>query len=510
MNDGSPDGSTWVGLDRRSFLSTALVRQAEVLQVLNDASHLQKHLQRAAASVRGKETAAAALDRLKKFRDEHVGSDRAPAKPLRQAKARFEEAHQALAKVRADHEAFSALEAKADQSVDDAKRIEHKLHVLEAAKAWADAEKSSADHDKARRLSARFPKGLPPDFSEDDELARMVDRALQAWDTRSEIPILTGPTSDELRDELARLPSAPIGDLEPDPEVVGARKLYESVKDLLELHHQQRPTEPDPLKTESTEEELRDLARDLETPSPEVDRNLAALLDRRSRELESLSRKRNWRRRVLMTAVIVMVVGAASVTIVGALLQGLMMAAGGAVIIIWHVVSSGTAAHSTLLEEVRSLENQLGEQRHTLKVWTQRITAAQQRVRYLGLPEGPVFLRRLAAEIGETRIKKRELERWDARSNALDESLHQAQESLVKALSRRVHAVSGVLDEAVEQYVLACERRRRLAEQAARRPDLQRQLVNREEAERAREDAVTRRANAEKLLRQAAGACQRL
>lgn len=36
MAGGAPDGSRWVGLDRRSFASTACVRQAQLLAVLDD------------------------------------------------------------------------------------------------------------------------------------------------------------------------------------------------------------------------------------------------------------------------------------------------------------------------------------------------------------------------------------------------------------------------------------------------------------------------------------------
>ena len=34
MHEGAPDGARWLGLDRRSFLSTACVRQASILSVL--------------------------------------------------------------------------------------------------------------------------------------------------------------------------------------------------------------------------------------------------------------------------------------------------------------------------------------------------------------------------------------------------------------------------------------------------------------------------------------------
>lgn len=508
INDGAPDGSTWVGLDRRSFLSTAFVRQAEVLQVLNDASLLQEHLQRAAANAGGRETAAAALARLDDFWREHVGSDRAPTKPLRRAKGRLEEANEAVVQARNEHEAFLMLQTRADESAKNARRIENELDLLEAAKARSDAETLSADLAKAQELSSRFPEGSPAEFPAEDELARTVDLALQAWDMRPEIPILKGPTSEELRNELARLPSAPRGDLEPDPEVIGRHKLYVSLKDLLEFQHEECPTKPVPVETGgATEEELRDLARDLDAPRPEVDPDLMQRFERKRRELESLSERRSRQRWVLVSSLIVTIAGVAAVALGGAIVPGLVLVAGGLAVIIWYMTSSGTAARLTLLEEVRSLENQLGEQRHALNVWTQQVNAARKRVRSLALPQEPESLRHLAEQLGEARLAERALERWDARRKELQESFDQAAKSLTEALSDHWQVVSGDLDEAIGKYVSGCRQRGLLAKQAAKRPDLEAQLANREEAERARQDAVTRTSEAENLLRHAARCC---
>jgi hypothetical protein len=34
MEDGSPDAASWLGLDRRSFVATACIHQAQLLRVL--------------------------------------------------------------------------------------------------------------------------------------------------------------------------------------------------------------------------------------------------------------------------------------------------------------------------------------------------------------------------------------------------------------------------------------------------------------------------------------------
>ena len=52
IHEGAPDGARWLGLDRKSFLSTACVRQADIQLVMEQAPALQDELQRAAATGR--------------------------------------------------------------------------------------------------------------------------------------------------------------------------------------------------------------------------------------------------------------------------------------------------------------------------------------------------------------------------------------------------------------------------------------------------------------------------
>ena len=77
MNEGAPDASRWLGLDRSSFVGTACIEQAQMLRVRTEAGGLQQHLQRAAATANADSTAAAALAQIASFRSQHVGLDRA-------------------------------------------------------------------------------------------------------------------------------------------------------------------------------------------------------------------------------------------------------------------------------------------------------------------------------------------------------------------------------------------------------------------------------------------------
>ena len=104
IHNGAPDGARWLGLDRRSFLSTACVRQSDIQSVIGQAGALQNELQRAAATAGTDSTAAAALERLENFRRENVGQDRANStKPLRTAKKRHGQAQQELNRANEAH-----------------------------------------------------------------------------------------------------------------------------------------------------------------------------------------------------------------------------------------------------------------------------------------------------------------------------------------------------------------------------------------------------------------------
>jgi len=114
LNDGTPDATKWLGLDRQAFLAIACVRQAEIQTVMKDAEFLQDELQRAAASAARHATAAEALSRLDEFYREHVGQDRVHStKPLRRAKERLSAAQSALLAAQQTHSDWLITEARA-------------------------------------------------------------------------------------------------------------------------------------------------------------------------------------------------------------------------------------------------------------------------------------------------------------------------------------------------------------------------------------------------------------
>ena len=199
MNDGAPDGARWLGLDRRSFLSTACVRQASILAVLDDPGDLQDELQSAAATARTGETAAEALGLLDAYRAEHVGTERAPTRPLAQSRRAAQSAHAALASARSAH--VEAAERRHGVEALDAEvqGLEQEANATRAALAETAAESAEQRLARARKLSASFPGGAPRRPSEEDELAQEVARSLATWDAR---PVVSGTPISELQRQL--------------------------------------------------------------------------------------------------------------------------------------------------------------------------------------------------------------------------------------------------------------------------------------------------------------------
>ena len=173
INDGAPDGTVWLGLDRRSFLSTACVKQADIQSVGNDADALQEYMQRAAATAGADETAASALSLIKAFYQENVGKDRRNStKPLRAAMDRFETAKVELQDAQEAHRSYVTQVAELE------------TFESEAAIAREAAEEARNNLDRARELNARHPQDPAPEHSRQDNMAQQARLAFHSWNSR--------------------------------------------------------------------------------------------------------------------------------------------------------------------------------------------------------------------------------------------------------------------------------------------------------------------------------------
>jgi DNA repair exonuclease SbcCD ATPase subunit len=241
INDGTPDATRWLGLDRDSFASVAAVSQAQILAVAEDAGALQEHMQRAAATLGTDATAAEAIERLKEFRREAVGADTVAARgPLRSAMRELEAAEAALAEARRMHAEYLEREAR----LEEAERVHHAARRIQAGVEAARARSEAADLadrvELAVRLAERHPR-QPAALAERDVQADAVAAALAGWRSRSVPTPMEGETLAELEARLAALPALPDGDRSPDPTVTEAARALDRA-DGARLAHGERPS----------------------------------------------------------------------------------------------------------------------------------------------------------------------------------------------------------------------------------------------------------------------------
>ncbi len=226
-NGDSPDGARLVGLDRRTFLSTALVRQAEITTLEYDAA-LAQQLQRAAATAGEAATAAAAIDAIDRYAREHVGIDRKNStKPLRASKDALELARRELATAKAEHAEYLKQLGMVEQLRASAGRAELESMAADAAYARHEAQELRAKLSRAAELTEKFRSFPRPDLGADETLANEVAAAIQTYEE------LTGQAhpcahedADALRNELNGLPTMPEGEVTPAQDV---RKAFASL-----------------------------------------------------------------------------------------------------------------------------------------------------------------------------------------------------------------------------------------------------------------------------------------
>ncbi len=498
MFDGSPDASQWLGLDRRTFLATACIGQADVLEILKSAGALQEHLQRAAATAGADETAARALSLLEDFQKERVGQDRTNSvKPLRRAMVAVEAAVRALEAAQADHdrylqqlEALVQLEAKAGQ----ARRVQD---VLEAAAALYRAEELERAVARARELASQL-QGEPIDLETVQKAANQVSGAIAAWNSAPAPEPLVGPTSSELDRELSELPAAPVGDLSPSPAIIDADTKLEAARQALPAHLAARPEPALALPTELSAPNLREIARDLRTDVPAVDPKLQdehATLERRLAATPE--------RRVSVPLLIAAGLAAAAAAIGGFLttplltIAGLAVAAGLVAVAVRHVLKDPRAP---LLASLRDLEARLATAEAAAAAAQIKISEASARAQAIGLPAEPGVLESLARKVDEITAAVERLRQWETTRSELESRTVRAEAALRAALIERGIEDTEDCAAAVAKYREDCAARARVAQQAARRPQLERELETRRRAEAAADATKDRHDDAEAEL----------
>jgi uncharacterized protein YhaN len=275
-NEGCPDGALWLGLDRRSFIATACIRQSQVLEVLNSPDILQTHLQRAAATCAVNSNGASALQLVEIFREEHIGEDRQNStKPLPVALRRVESLKKALALARAEHVRYLELIATESRGKSRVEKLRAEWNLVRAIIADRDASEWERRLQRVLQIIAAHPERPTADLEAVIELARQVSTAHKVWQERPVLPDLSGATAAEIWAEIEQLPEMPTGELEPDPKVLKNEAELLASKYALTLHVQSKPPEPVMPDTKGlSSEQLKQLSNVLAEPEPEVDPSL--------------------------------------------------------------------------------------------------------------------------------------------------------------------------------------------------------------------------------------------
>jgi hypothetical protein len=503
INEGTPDGSLWLGLDRRSFRSTACVCQVEIQDVLLKAGALQEHLQRAAATAGTDATAAAAISCLADFKKERIGRDiKNSTKPLRTAVLAVERAHEQLARARQEHIRYVEMVAQLQQAEQAFEAARTRRQVVEAAETAAEADSLERRVSRVRALLVEVPIE-PENPAKARAIAQEVENALHVWKTKPAVTVLEGPSSEQIKNQLSLLPDAPEGDTALDPSVEAGERRWRDIGAKLEHQAEQRPTSSVPaLAGGLGEDELRQLAGDLSLTAHEIDPELEAQWDKAKAELDSTADHHPLGRLLPVAALAAALLGAGMLFVIPALGVLLLAISGALFFVQFRRGSQATRART--LEELRRIESELGNQRFQAEEVERRRAAARIILATHDLPIDVGELTKLAQAVRAAREAEAGLERWTVEHKELTESLEAAERQLRQAVQGRGCRDEDSLDAMLVSYKEGCLARQVQAVKAAERPGLQEALDARKQAETAAEQGEGSRISAERGLAQVA------
>lgn len=489
-SDGGPDGATLLGLTRKTLPHTIMVRQAEMLACTEGSSELQHALQQAAATGEDAATAEEAIGRIRKFHRERVGSEQARTRPLAKALAELDRCRGAHESAVADHQAYAALRAERDRAAEQAAGAEAEEARLQAERQRRELAAQVERLAEAEELAAQLPHGEPPDPYADDEIAEAVAQARSRWQARPSAPDEPdGEDAETLRAQLAALPEAPQGDVEPAAEVEQAAVELDYARRDRDRHQRRRPAEPPAAPVDADPHQLREVAETLAHPTPAVDPELAT----RVTDLQAEQAQARRRRTALgAAAAAVAAVGAGMVAASPGLGALLLLAAVGLGV---AAVAAGRTGPRDALETARA---ELAAVRTQTAQASAKRQDAEARAAAWDLPAEPAHLRQLAADVETARDGQAHKRQWQAEAEELDETVRAAEERLRERLterdapadpmrtgrSRSQAGAARDIDEMLRAYERACAKRAEQARVASRRDDLRARLVARERAER--------------------------
>ncbi len=510
MNDGVPDGSRWLGLDRSSFMATACVEQAQVLRVLDGAGGLQQQLQRAADTAGADTTAAAALRLIDDFERERVGSERLNStKPLRQAMDLVRDSQEHLNAARNAHEEYLRLADQAEKLRGESENADAVVRTYDAAAAAHEAAELADEAGRAADLRATLGDAPPSSAATEDALAQQVTEALTCWRSRPPEPTPIDPTAAQLQEQIDALPAMPDGDLEVHSSVTQARDTLRTAGAQLQQHETERPAVPDAVRVAAgaTDPELAALALALEAPVPAIDPALEAAEEAARRSLEASA----GRVRVanILTAVAVAAAIAAAALLASGRAAAGVLALAVAIMLAVLGLARRRAGSAGVVTRHAELAAKLDAARQQADAAWRRRNEAVYRCGQLGLDPDPHTIRDVVTARARAASYSQDLNRWQRRGTDLQEQVRSAEAELLRALATRGYraASSRDLSAAVDEYRQSCADRAEQAEQARRREPLVGQLAARQQQERRADEDRQERRRAARLVTDAGVAC---
>ncbi len=506
MYEGTPDAARWLGLDRRSFVATACVNQAQLLGVLEGADGLQSYLERAASTAGADATATEALERLEAFRRDHVGRDDArSAKPLRKAITRLDDARRELGEARESHASYLQCLEEVEKLRRSAEEAERRAALQEAAAARRLAVDQRTRYERVVDLERGLGGVAPQSATDTFALSAKVERALEAWRDRSDFITLDGPSVAELEEEISQLPAMPDGEVGVSSETQQAYGMLTRIESALEAHDATRPNSPEMPPLDIDAAELVELAQALEQSPPAADPSLAnrvQVLTGRARALEVANRRSTL---LLGVGILLTVVGSFGATIGPRATS--VVALIGIVIIVVGALTRKRRRLAIAKAELFELQAQAVRAREGTLQITETRQRAEARCSELGIPPVPASLRVLVGRQARFQAYEEGISDWGQKRAELVAGREKAAERLRTALEQTGDPVDCDVMTAFIEHEDRCRERAIIAEKARRRSGLEAQLHERKRSEEMAAKAAAARQAAEGNILEAARSC---
>ena len=461
LYDGSPDGSLWLGLNRDTFPAVACVGQGQLLQLLDHPEALQEDLQRAADTFGAEGTAAKALDIIKNFRREHLGSTRANSrKPLRLAMIELKSAERAFEEATVKRQDYDQLLGQKVELATETEKMASRCRLLVAAAARADARAAGERLRKAGELAAMYSHEPPLDPTDQQELMKEATEAAASWKNRPSVAVLPDPRAAQLEQELASLPGVSAGDLEVDPQLARAAQEYEVCRQLLEDHRREKPSPRGAIFSPDLDpEELRSLAETISTPRPAVDpelENLRTSLDTRIEKLRSTQA----RFKKLLVGGTALLVAGMIFLLFQVFWPGFALLIVGLALIALPVFRNPAREIAARYERMTEVNDELGESRFQVGEWDRAQRAARETLAAIELePDAGAILAR-ATRVEQGIEEWRALEKWRSGNEARQEQYDRGRSGLDALLRSKGVQTKKDLSGSVEEYQRTCGIRR--------------------------------------------------